>query len=59
VVLLAGLLSLLVGVFILLRPLIAALTIVAIIGIMFIVQGFFLTLFSFEISRAHKASIQQ
>jgi len=59
VVLLAGLLSLLVGVLILLRPLIAALTIVAIVGIMFIVQGFFLTLFSFEISRAHKASIQQ
>lgn len=59
VVLLAGLLSLLVGVLILIRPLIAALTIVAIIGIMFIVQGFFLTLFSFEISRAHKVSVKE
>lgn len=58
VALMAGLVSLLVGVLILLKPLIVALTIVAIIGIMFIVQGFFLTLFSFEISRAHKSSIE-
>ncbi|HEU5051802.1 MAG TPA: DUF308 domain-containing protein [Hanamia sp.] len=57
VVLLAGLLSLLVGILILLNPLIAVFTIVAIIGIMFIVQGFFLTLFSFEISRAHKVAV--
>ena len=59
VVLLAGLFSLLVGILIFLRPVIAVLTIVAIIGIMFIVQGFFLTLFSFEISRAHKASVKE
>ncbi len=59
VVLIAGLLSLLVGIIILLKPFFAVLTIVAIIGIMFIVQGFFLTLFSFEISRAHKASIEE
>ena len=57
VVLVAGLLSLLVGVLIFIRPIFAALTIVAIIGIMLIVQGFFLTLFSLEISRAHKVSV--
>ena len=56
VVLIAGLFSLLVGILIFMRPVITVLTIVAIIGIMFIVQGFFLTLFSFEISRAHKIS---
>ncbi|MDE3181982.1 MAG: DUF308 domain-containing protein [Bacteroidota bacterium] len=54
VVLIAGLLSLMVGILLFFQPLITALTIVAIIGIMLIVQGFFLTLFSFEISRAHK-----
>jgi uncharacterized membrane protein HdeD (DUF308 family) len=59
VVLLAGVLSILVGILILLRPLIAVLTIVSFIGIMFIVQGFFLMLFSFEISRAHKASVNE
>ena len=59
VVLLAGVLSILVGVLILLRPFIAVLTIVSFIGIMFIVQGFFLMLFSFEISRAHKISIDE
>ncbi len=59
VVLIAGLFSLLVGILIFLRPVMAALTIVSVIGIMFIVQGFFLTLFSFEISRAHKISIKE
>ncbi len=59
IVLIAGLLSLLVGILIFFQPMIAALTIVAIIGIMLIVQGFFLTLFSFEISRAHKVSVKE
>ncbi len=59
VVLIAGLLSSLVGILIFLRPIIASLTIVAIIGIMFIVQGFFLMLFSFEISRANKVSVKE
>lgn len=59
VVLLAGLLSIITGLLIFLRPLIAAITIVSFIGVLFIVQGFFLTLFSFEISRAHKISIEK
>ena len=59
VVLLAGILSILVGILILLRPLIAVLTIVSFIGVLLIVQGFFLTLFSLEISRAHKASLEE
>lgn len=57
VVLLAGVLSIITGFLIFLRPLIAIFTIVSFIGILFIVQGFFLTLFSFEISRAHKISV--
>jgi uncharacterized membrane protein HdeD (DUF308 family) len=57
VVLLAGLLSIAVGIFIFLRPFIAMLSLISFIGILFIVQGFFLTLFSLEISRAHKNSI--
>jgi uncharacterized membrane protein HdeD (DUF308 family) len=57
VVLLAGLLSIAAGVFIFLRPFIAMLSLISFIGILFIVQGFFLTLFSLEISRAHKNSI--
>lgn len=50
----AGLFSLLIGVLIFYRPVLAALTIVGIIGIMFMVQGFFLLLFSFEISGSRK-----
>jgi len=50
VALIAGLLSLLIGILIFYRPVIAAITIVGIIGIMFMVHGFFLTLFSFEIN---------
>jgi uncharacterized membrane protein HdeD (DUF308 family) len=46
----AGLFSLLIGIVIFYRPVLAALTIVGIIGIMFMVHGFFLLLFSFEIS---------
>lgn len=46
----AGLFSLLIGMLIFYRPVLAALTIFGIIGIMFIIQGFFLLLFSFEIS---------
>jgi uncharacterized membrane protein HdeD (DUF308 family) len=48
----AGLFSLLIGIVIFYRPVLAALTIVGIIGIMFMVHGFFLLLFSFEISGA-------
>lgn len=59
VVLLAGLLSILTGILIFVRPLIAAITIVSFIGVLFIVQGFFLTLFSFEISHAHKISVKE
>lgn len=59
VVLLAGVLSIITGFLIFLRPLIAIFTIVSFIGILFIVQGFFLTLFSFEISRAHKISVEE
>lgn len=57
VVLLAGLVSILVGILIFLRPLIGIISIVSFIGILFIVHGFFLALFSFEISHAYKASI--
>ena len=46
----AGLFSLLIGILIFYRPALLALTIVGIIGIMFMVHGFFLLLFSFEIS---------
>ncbi len=48
----AGLFSLFIGIVIFYRPVLAALTIVGIIGIMFIVHGFFLLLFSFEIGGA-------
>jgi uncharacterized membrane protein HdeD (DUF308 family) len=54
VALIAGLFSILIGILIFLHPIIAALTIVGIIGIMFLVHGFFLALFSFEISRVNK-----
>jgi uncharacterized membrane protein HdeD (DUF308 family) len=50
VALLAGLFSIIVGILIFYRPLLASLTIVSIIGIMFIVQGLFLMLFSFVVS---------
>jgi uncharacterized membrane protein HdeD (DUF308 family) len=50
----AGLFSFLIGMLIFYRPVLAALTIFGIIGIMFIVQGFFLLLFSFEISGSKK-----
>ena len=59
VVLIAGLLSIIVGIFIFLRPLLAIVSIVSFIGILFIVQGFFLTLFSFEISHAHKIAVKE
>lgn len=58
VVLLAGSLSIIAGVLILARPLIVTITIISFIGVMFIVQGFFLTLFSFEISNAQKMSVK-
>lgn len=57
VALLAGVLSILIGVLIILHPVIAMLTIFGFIGIMFIVQGFFLTLFSIEISRVKKLEL--
>lgn len=50
----AGLFSLLIGMLIFYHPVLAALTVVGIIGIMFMVHGFFLLLFSFEISGAKK-----
>lgn len=50
VALVAGLFSILIGILIFYRPMLAALTIVTIIGIMFIVQGLFLMLFSFAVS---------
>lgn len=56
VVLVAGLFSLIIGILIFIDPVTAAFTIISIIGFMFIVQGFFLILFSLEISRAHKIS---
>ena len=49
IVFLAGLFSLLIGILIVYHPVNAALTIVGIIGIMFMIHGFFLTLFSLEI----------
>lgn len=54
VALIAGLFSLFIGILIFYRPVITALTIVGIIGIMFMVHGFFLTLFSFEVGSAKK-----
>lgn len=50
VALIAGIFSLLIGILIFYHPVIALLTIVGIIGIMFMIHGFFLTLFSIEIS---------
>lgn len=54
VALIAGLFSILIGVLIFYRPALAALTIVGIIGIMFMMQGFFLVLFSFAMSSMKK-----
>lgn len=54
VALIAGIFSLLIGILIFYRPVIALLTIVGIIGIMFMIHGFFLTLFSIEISTTKK-----
>jgi uncharacterized membrane protein HdeD (DUF308 family) len=54
IALIAGLFSLLIGILIFYRPVLTALTIVGIIGILFMVHGFFLLLFSFEISGAKK-----
>jgi uncharacterized membrane protein HdeD (DUF308 family) len=54
VALVAGLFSLVIGILIFIRPVLAAFTIVGIIGIMFIVMGFFLMLFSIEISKGKK-----
>ncbi len=51
VALLAGIFSILIGVIIFYRPVLAALTIFSIIGIMFTLQGLFLVLFSIQISR--------
>lgn len=51
VALLAGIFSMLIGTLIFYRPVLAALTIVSVIGIMFIIQGIFLLLFSLEIMR--------
>lgn len=57
VALIAGLFSLLIGILIFNRPVLASLTIVGMIGIMFMIHGFFLTLFSFEVgSRKNIAS---
>ena len=50
VALIAGLFSIIIGLLIFYRPVLAALTIVSIIGIMFIVQGLFLILFSVAMS---------
>lgn len=54
VALIAGLFSFLIGILIFYRPVIAALTIVGIIGIMFMIHGFFLTFFSLEIRNTKK-----
>ena len=54
VALIAGLFSILIGILIFYRPILAALTIVTFIGIMFIVQGIFLDLFSLEIRKIEK-----
>lgn len=48
----AGIFSVLIGILILYGPVVAALTIVGLISIMFMVHGFFLLLFSFEICGA-------
>lgn len=50
----AGIFSLLTGIVIFFQPLINLLPVVTLIGFMFILQGFFLTLFSLEINRAKK-----
>ncbi len=54
VALIAGVFSFLIGLLIFYRPVIAVLTIVGIIGIMFMVHGFFLVLFSLEINKVQK-----
>jgi uncharacterized membrane protein HdeD (DUF308 family) len=54
VALIAGLLSLVIGAMILYHPFLVTLSILAIIGIMFMIHGFFLLLFSFEISKVKK-----
>lgn len=58
VALIAGLFSILIGILIFYRPILAALTIVGIIGIMFIVQGIFLVLFSIEVSGSKKKDLE-
>lgn len=50
-VLIGGLLSLIIGLLIFFHPFIAAITIVGIIGMLFIVHGIFLILFSFLVKR--------
>ena len=59
VALLAGLFSIIVGILIFYRPILASLTIVAIIGIMFIVQGLFLMLFSFVIGNGRSVLMRK
>lgn len=54
IALIAGIISILIGVVIFYRPVLAALTIVSIIGIMFIIQGIFLVLFSLSIGNLKK-----
>ncbi|MEO6844487.1 MAG: DUF308 domain-containing protein [Ginsengibacter sp.] len=54
VALIAGIFSILIGILIFYRPLLAMLTIFAFIGLMFVVQGIFLVLFSLEIRRIKK-----
>lgn len=51
VALLAGIFSFLIGIIIFYRPVLAALTIFGIIGIMFTIQGLFFVLFSIQISK--------
>ena len=51
VALVAGLFSILIGILIFYRPVLAALTIVTIIGIMFIIQGIFLVVFSLAVGK--------
>ena len=51
IVLIGGLLSLLIGLLIFLHPILAAITIVGIIGSLFMVHGIFLILFSFLVKR--------
>lgn len=50
VALIAGIFCILIGILIFYRPMLAAFTIFAFIGIMFVVQGIFLVLFSFAIA---------